>query len=89
LGIRIAVNLFSKEFDELKKRITQEAEIGRNPADQHVGAEEYAGGTTLDAAGGFACYKDPPRVIKKKKDTKRKIPIGGKVQMQMKAKQAK
>jgi hypothetical protein len=61
VGYCIAVNLFSKEFDELKKRIRQEAEIGSGPADQHVGAGESAGGTTLDAAGGFCVLQRPSK----------------------------
>jgi hypothetical protein len=53
------------------------------------GLDNLLGGQHWMQQGGFASYKDPPRVIKNKKDTKRKILIGEKVQMQMKAKQAK
>jgi nuclear transport factor 2 (NTF2) superfamily protein len=62
--------LFSKEFDELKKRITQEAEIGRNPADQHVGAEEYAGGQHWMQQGVLRVTKTLQESLKRKRTQK-------------------
>jgi hypothetical protein len=58
-GDRIAVNLCSKEFDELKKENNTGGMDRELPCrSTHGGWRRSCWGATLDAAGGFASYKE-------------------------------
>ena len=95
-GDKKAVTLFAAEFEKLKAKITEEMKKNAegnaqtNPENTIGGQGSPAGSNQEnEPARETPIYKDPPRVIKKKSNTKRKIPIGEKVENQMRAQEAK